>query len=195
LPTARRELSLDLFGLKDRENMGWTRCPHPQILGEPQNIASMCWFACYTMLFRWNDKPEAEIKPFIWSTLQNAGIDVNGAKRGGLKLADNLKAARALGLGARGFGQPVTEANLRELLALSPVWATGRWFENSNHVYVIVGVSENEVEYYDPWYDVAPDDAFTSHKTSLNWVLNGDGGTRKGLAHTFQWYPLQFIKP
>jgi hypothetical protein len=56
-------------------------------------------------------------------------------------------------------------------------------------------VSENEVEYYDPWYDVAPDDAFTSHKTSLNWVLNGDGGTRKGLAHTFQWYPLQFIKP
>jgi hypothetical protein len=82
-----------------------------------------------------------------------------------------------------------------ELLALSPVWATGRWFENSNHVYVIVGVSENEVEYYDPWYDVAPDDAFTSHKTSLNWVLNGDGGTRKGLAHTFQWYPLQFIKP
>src|SRR3954470_2356957 len=86
-------------------DMGWTRCPHPQFNGEPQSIASLCWFACYTMLFRWNDKPEAEIKPFVWSTLQNAGIDVNGAKQGGLKLADNLKAAKALGLGARGYGQ------------------------------------------------------------------------------------------
>lgn len=175
--------------------MGWTRCPHPQFSGEPQSIASLCWFAGYTMLFRWNDKPEAAIKPFIWSTLQDAGIDMNGAKQGGLKLNDNLKAAKALGLGARGFGQPVTEANLRELVALSPVWATGRWFASSNHVYVIVGVSENEVELYDPWYDVAPDEAFTSHKRSLDWVLNGDGHACKGPAHTFQYYPLQFIKP
>jgi len=26
------------------------------------------------------------------------------------------------------------------------------------------------------------------------WVLNGDGDKLKGLAHTYQWYPLQFIK-
>jgi hypothetical protein len=175
--------------------MGWTRCPHPKFLGEPQNIASMCWFAGYTMLFRWNDKPEAEIKPFIWSRLQNAGIDLIEAKRSGLKLRDNLKAARALGLGARGYGQPVTEANLRELLAFSPIWATGRWFDETNHVYVIVGVSENEAEIYDPYYEAGPYEAFESHPRPLSWVLNGNGGKCKGLAHTFQWYPLQFIKP
>ena len=155
----------------------------------------MCWFACYTMMFRWKGMPEAEIKPFIWSTLKDAGIDVEDAKLSGLKLKDNLKAAKALGLGAWGYGQPVTEGNLRELLARSPVWATGQWFDNSNHVYVIVGVSEGEVEYYDPWYDVSPDEAYSTHKTTLSWVLNGDGGARKGLAHTFIWYPLQVVKP
>ena len=175
--------------------MGWTRCAHPQFQGEPQSISSLCWLACYTMLFRWNDKPEAEIKQFVWSTLESAGIDMNGAKQGGLKLKDNLKAAKALGLGARGFGQPVTESDLRALLAFSPVWATGQWFETSNHVYVIVGVSEHEVELYDPWYDVGPHEAYTSTKRTLDWVLNGDGKKCRGLAHTFQWYPLQFVKP
>ena len=174
--------------------MGWTRCPHPKFLGEPQNIDSMCWFACYTMLFRWNDKPEAEIKPFIWSRLQNAGIDLIEAKRSGLKLRDNLKAARALGLGARGYGQPVTEANLRELLAFSPVWATGKWFEKTNHVYIIVGVSETQAEIYDPNYVGGPYEALESQPVQLSWLLNGKGGTCTGLAHTYQWYPLQYIK-
>ena len=87
------------------------------------------------------------------------------------------------------------EANLRELLAFSPIWATGRWFDETNHVYVIVGVSENEAEIYDPYYEAGPYEAFESHTRPLSWVLNGNGGKCKGLAHTFQWYPLQFIKP
>jgi hypothetical protein len=172
----------------------FTRCPNPKFQGEPQSIASMCWFAGYVMLFRWSGMEEKTIKSHVWNTLESAGIDVNGAKANGLSLSKNLTAAKALGLGARGFGQPVSEWNLREVVRQSPVWATGRWYETTNHVYVIVGVSETEVEYYDPWYDISPDDSFTMQKTTLNWVLNGDGKSCKGLAHTFQWYPLQFFK-
>lgn len=175
--------------------MAWDRCPNPKIQGEPQSVASLCWFAGYTLMFRWKGMEETAIRPHVWNTLKAAGVDVDEAKRGGLKLKDNLKAAKALGLGARGFGQPVSEYNLRELVRQSPVWCTGQWFETSNHVYVVTGVSERNVEYYDPWYDVGPDDAYQLHTTTLDWVLNGDGQKRKGLANTFQWYPLQFFKP
>ena len=83
--------------------------------------------------------------------------------------------------------------NLRELVRKSPVWATGRWFENTNHVYVIVGVSDTQAEYYDPWYETDPYEAFESHTTKLEWILRGDGKKSTGLAHTFQWFPLQFL--
>lgn len=174
--------------------MAWTKCPNPKFTGEPQSIASMCWFAGYTMLFRWKGMTESEIKPFIWKSLEASEVDVAEAKRGGLKLKDNRKAAKALGLGATGYGQPVSEHNLREKVRNSPVWATGRWFEETNHVYVIVGISETQVEYYDPWYDTSPMEALESHTTTIEWILNGDGNKRKGLAHTFQYYPLQYFK-
>jgi predicted double-glycine peptidase len=154
----------------------------------------MCWFAGYTMMFRWKGMPETQIRSHIWDTLKAAGIDVEDARRSGLKLKDNLAAAKALGLGANGFGQPVTESDLRQLVRQSPVWCAGQWFADSNHVYVVTGVSENQVEFYDPWYDTSPDEAFESHKRPLDWVLNGDGKARKGLANTFQWYPLQYFK-
>lgn len=171
-----------------------TYCPRPKFQGEPQSIASMCWFAGYVMLFRWGGMEEKRIKPYVWDTLKNAGIDVDGARRGGLSLRDNLKAAKALGLGAYGYGQPVTEHNLRQLVRKSPVWATGRWFEDTNHVYVIVGVSDTKAEYYDPWYETGPYEAHESHTRNLEWILNGDGKKCKGLAHTFQWFPLQIFK-
>lgn len=170
-----------------------TRCPRPKFQGEPQSIASLCWFAGYVMLFRWGGMEEKKIKSYVWNTLKNAGIDVNGARSNGLSLRQNRAAAKALGLGMRGYGQPVTLHNLREVVRKSPVWATGRWFETSNHVYVIVGVSEDQVEYYDPWYDSGPYEAFTMHTTSLEWILHGDGKKCTGLAHTFQWFPLQFF--
>jgi len=169
-------------------------CPRPKFQGEPQKIASMCWFAGYVMLFRWGGMEEKKIKPYVWDTLKNAGIDVEAARRGGLSLRDNRTAAKALGLGMRGYGQPVTLHNLRELVQKSPVWATGRWFESTNHVYVIVGVSDTEVEYYDPWYETGPYEAYESHKISLEWILNGDGKKCTGLSHTYQWFPLQFFK-
>lgn len=170
------------------------RCPEPKILGEPQSTAALCWFAGYTMMARWKGWEEKTIDGELRSRLAAGGIDFNEAARAGLKLNQNLKAAKAIGLGARGFGQPVTLWNIQELLAFSPVWATGRWMSDNNHVIVIVGASETTIEHYDPWWEGSPDDAFNVKKANTDWILNGDGKTRKGLAHTFQWYPLQYWK-
>lgn len=171
-----------------------TRCPRSKFQGEPQSVATMCWFAGYVMMFRWKGMEEKKIKPYVWNTLKNAGIDVEGARHHGQSLKDNKKAAQALGLGPYGYGQPVTMHNLLALVRKSPVWATGRWFENTNHVYVIVGVSDSSVEYYDPWYESWPHEALTSRTTSLEWILKGDGKKCTGLSHTFQWFPLQIFK-
>lgn len=171
----------------------FTRCRNHKFRGEPQDIASMCWFAGYVMLFRWGGMEEKKIKSYVWDTLKNAGIDVNSARSNGLGLSKNKAAGRALGLSVRGYGQPITLHNLREVVRNSPVWATGRWFEANNHVYVIVGVSETQVEYYDPWHEIGPHESFELHTTSLEWILNGDGKKCTGLSHTFQWFPLQFF--
>ncbi|RYH10112.1 papain-like cysteine protease family protein [Tropicimonas sp. IMCC6043] len=171
----------------------YSRCPNPKLRGEPQSIDSMCWFAGYTMLFRWRGMEEKKIREHVWNTLDGAGIDMQDARSTGLKLKDNKKAGMALGLKVRGYGQPVTVHNLRELVRHSPVWATGRWFENTNHVYVIVGVSDDWVEYYDPWYEYNPNEAMEIRKSSTEWILSGDSKTRNGLAHTFQWFPLQYF--
>lgn len=170
------------------------RCPQPKFLGEPQSRSTLCWFAGYVMMARWKGWDEASIKGTLRSKLAAGGIDLDTAAQGGLKLNQNLKAAKAVGLGARGFGQPVSLANIQELLAFSPVWATGQWMSGNNHVYVIVGASESTIEYYDPWWEGDPSDAYTAKTIRTDWVLNGDGRALKGLAHTFQWYPLQYWK-
>jgi hypothetical protein len=170
------------------------RCPQPKILGEPQSLATLCWFACYTMMARWKGWEEKSIAGELKSRLAKGGIDLEEAGRSGLKLKENLKAAKAIGLGARGFGQPVSLWNIQELLAYSPVWATGQWMAGNNHVYVIVGASEQWVEYYDPWWEGTPEDAFNVKKAPTDWILNGDGKQMLGLASTFQWFPLQYWK-
>jgi len=170
------------------------RTPHHQILGEPQSLATLCWFACYVMLCRWKGWEEKTIKPELKSRLRKGGIDLEEAGRGGLRLKDNLKAAKAIGINAMGYGQPVTAANLRSLIRQSPVWATGQWMPNNNHVYVLVGISDNYVEYYDPWWEGSPEDAYNLKKVGVKWILQGDGNKMRGLAHTHQWYPLQYWK-
>ena len=170
-----------------------TRCPRPKFLGEPQSSRTRCWLAGYIMMFRWGGMEDSKIEGYVLDRLKGAGIDINDAFASGLKRKDNKTAGQALGLGVRGYGQPVTANNLRELVRYSPVWASGQWYETSNHVYVIVGVSDKEVELYDPWYDHDPLMAMQVQTLRLDWVLHGDGDKCKGLAHTFQSFPLQYF--
>mgnify|MGYP000054693098 CR=1 FL=1 len=172
----------------------YVRAPHYQNIGEPQERNTLCWLAGYTMLYRWKGWDEKSIRSDILSKLDAAGINLDDARQSGLKLKDNFKAAKALGINAMGYGQPVTESDLRQLVRQSPVWAAGQWMSNNLHVYVIVGISENWVELYDPWYDSNRTESLEVQKRPLDWVLNGDGNAMKGLAHTFQWFPLQYWK-
>ncbi len=172
----------------------FVRCPHYQHMqGVPQSTISRCWLAGYTMLFGWGGMARKDVEPYVLRVLGEAGIDVNEALHSGLHLKDNKKAAQALGLGCSGYGQPVTEHDLKQHVRRSPVWATGRWFESSNHVIVITGVSDTKVECFDPWYETGPWEALEMQTKPLDWVLHGRGNT-KGLAHTFQWYPLHYFK-
>lgn len=168
----------------------WVRAPKGPMSPEPQSLASMCWYAGYVMLYRWKSCDPKD----IWPTLDAEGIDLEDAKKSGLKLKDNKRAAMALGLNPVGYGQPVTVHNLKGLVKYSPVWATGQWIKGANHVYVIVGVSEEWTEYYDPWWVGTPSDAYSVKTVSTEWILQGDGKSMKGLAHTYQWFPLAYWK-
>jgi len=161
---------------------------------EPQSLSTLCWFSCYVMMFRWNRHEEKKIKDDIKRMLRDAGIDLVAAGKKGLKLRDNKKAAQALGLRPQGYGQPVTLRNLQTLLRHSPVWATGQWMPNNNHVLVITGASKDWVEYYDPWWVGSREDALTLKKRPTKWILHGDGKKQKGLAHTHRWFPLSCWK-
>ncbi len=173
---------------------GMTYCPRPKLEGVPQSTNSLCWLAGYTTLFLWGGmRDKNKIQKHIEGKLSAAGIDLGDARRSGLKRKDNKTAGMALGLQVRGYGQPITVHNLRQCLYKSPVWASGQWFKNSNHIYVIVGVSEKTTEYYDSWYDSWPHEAMEKRTVSTKWILHGNGKDLKGLAHTFQSYPLHFF--
>ena len=59
----------------------------------------------------------------------------------GLKLRDNRKAAKALGMGCTGLGQSVSAYDLKSKLAYSPIWTCGKWSSGNNtHIVVVTGI-------------------------------------------------------
>jgi hypothetical protein len=168
----------------------YVRPPLRGMQPEAQSLSSLCWYTCFRMLYRWNGRDTGT----ILDKLSGAGIDIEDARQTGLKLKDNLKAAKALEMNCLGFGQPVTVYNLKEVLKHSPVWVTGRWNPASNHVVVLTAASDQWVEYFDPWWVGTPEDVNSVKKRQTDWFLHGDRKECHGLAHTFQWYPLIYWK-
>lgn len=168
----------------------YVRAPQKNMQPEGQHTSAVCWYTCYRMMYSWKNWDRSK----ILSKLKAAGIDVEAAKKTGLKLKDNKKAAQALDIRPVGYGQPVKVHNLKQLLGYSPIWATGQWMGSGCHVVVIMGASEKFVEYFDPWWTGAPEDAYTVKKREMDWFLHGDGKTNHGLAYTAQKYPLGYFR-
>lgn len=156
-----------------------------------QQTASLCWLTCMQMLFVWKGRDPAEIIP----ALKGAGIDTDDAMKTGLKLKDNRKAGKALGMGATGFGQSLSPYDLKERLKQSPVWTCGKWSNaNNTHIVVVTGASDSTIEYYDPWYDVGPWEVSELKSRSSDWFIHGNKREITGTDYALGWYQLLYWK-
>ena len=158
----------------------------------PQQTASLCWLTCFKMLFTWKGLDPAEIVPKLKASGE---IDVDEAFKAGLKLRDNRKAAKALGMGYTGLGQSVSAYDLKSKLAYSPIWTCGKWSSGNNtHIVVVTGASEDEVEFFDPWYDVSPLDVEGTKKRFLDWFVHGNKTNVTGTDYAMGWFQLIYWK-
>mgnify|MGYP002336459182 CR=1 FL=1 len=167
------------------------RAPLNGMTPKAQRLSTLCWLTCFEMLFTWKGLDPAEIIP----ELKAGGIDTDEAFKTGLKLNQNLKAAKALGMGATGLGQSVSAWDLKERLKMSPIWTCGKWTAaNNTHIVVVVGASESTVEYYDPWYDVGPWEVSDKKSRGFDWFVHGNGKDVKGTDYATGWYQLIYWK-
>jgi Papain-like cysteine protease AvrRpt2 len=166
------------------------RAPLNGMQAQPQVLATLCWYACFRMLYTWKGLDPAT----IWEKLKAGGIDVDAAKERGLLPKDNLKAAKALGMNAFGFGQPLSAYDLKRPLGSSPVWTCGQWNSSNKHVVVLIAASDRWVEHYDPWWVGTPEDAYSAKKMPTEFFLHGDGKEIPGMDRVFQFYPLIYWK-
>jgi hypothetical protein len=155
-----------------------------------QILSTLCWFTCFEMLYQWKGLDTST----IGQKLRDGGIDTAAARERGLLPKDNLAAAKALGMNALGFGQPLFVHDIQEPLRSSPVWTCGQWNATNKHVVVLIGASNEKVEYYDPWYDVSPAEAAEKKVRFVDFFLHGDRKSIPGLDGVFQFYPLIYWK-
>jgi hypothetical protein len=155
---------------------GWVRADLHGLQPIAQPLSSLCWLTCYRMLYVWKglDPDSMEAK------LRAGGLDFNAACKRGLLPDEMQGAARSLGLSSFATGSGISTANLKEYLALSPLWVAGEWFTNALHARVIIGASDDWVEYFDPWYG-GTYGTDLQHKDLADIFLHGDRNTARGL--------------
>ncbi len=154
----------------------------------PQSTASTCWLACFRTMLAWKGGDPYSVE----TTLAGAGIDVDAARVNGLLPRDNLKAAKALGMHARGFGQSLTLYDFTGLLPRSPLWCNGVWYGTTKHVMIVVGADEDTIEFLDPWYDVTPSEALDVHRFAFSYFVHGNGKETRGTDALMGWFQLLY---
>ena len=171
--------------------MGMTKASIDKLKPVGQNTASLCWLASLEMLFSCKDKDTSEIE----KKLKDGGIDVKQARTTGLKIADNKMAAVSLGLEHCAFGQSLRAEDLTSRLTISPLWACGKWPHIGNlHAVLVVGASDDQVKFYDPWYDIGPWEVSDAKTRSLDYFVHGDGKTNNGADFAQGWIQLMWFK-
>ena len=156
-----------------------------QPIGQP--LSTLCWLACYRMLYTWKGLDPNSIE----GKLRAAGLDFDGACKRGLLPDEMLPAHRALGLGSFAAGSGISTVNLKEYLAFSPLWVAGEWFQNALHARVIIGASDNWVEYFDPWYG-GTYGMDLQHKDLADGFLHGDRKAARGLDKLMGKYQMSY---
>ena len=152
----------------------WVRVPMKGMVPKAQATAATCWLNCYGMMYQWRGLDLKTIGP----KLKAAGINVDDAFNNGLDRNDMMKAATALGLKPWGAGQSWMASDFKRWLAVSPVWIAGAWRPSSAHIVVMIGASDDEVEFIDPWWQGTEE--ATTTKRFINDFVHGDRAKIKG---------------
>ncbi len=106
--------------------------------GYGQHTASLCWFACYRMLYAWKHLDENTIGP----KLEGAGLNLKELRMRGLYGDEFPKAAGALGLSGwrGGFIKESDEGTLLHLLSgYGPLFCAIVWEGGGGHAVLIRG--------------------------------------------------------
>jgi hypothetical protein len=112
--------------------------------------------------------------------LRGAGLDFDAACKRGLLPDEMLGAARALGLASFATGSGISVQDLKDHLVFSPLWVAGEWFQNALHARLVIGSSDDWVEYFDPWYG-GTYGMDLQHKDLTDAFLHGDRNTARGM--------------
>ena len=139
-----------------------------------QATPATCWLNCYAMLYQFRGLDIATIGP----KLKAAGLNVDNMYNNGIDNSEMMKAASSLGLKPWGAGQSWSPSDFKGWLAISPVWCAGCW-KNSPHVVVVIGASDDEIEFINPWPEVGTGDAEIERRFA-NDFIHGDRNRRPG---------------
>jgi ABC-type bacteriocin/lantibiotic exporter with double-glycine peptidase domain len=114
-----------------------------------QNKPTECWYVAYRMMYSYKGWDEGT----ILDKLRTAGVNADSALKTGLITNTFMKAAKAVGLRAMGFGQSLSAYDFKTMLTMGPVWTAGKWNADTSHVVVVVGASDTQIVFIDPWND------------------------------------------
>jgi hypothetical protein len=81
-------------------------------------------------------------------------------------------------LKAVGMGQSYTASDFQSRLPSSPLWIAGKWNPKSFHIVLLVGCSDDQVEFIDPWW--TGEETATRSQRFLNDFVHGDGKSVNG---------------
>jgi hypothetical protein len=109
----------------------------------------------------------------------------------GLKPFDFVKAARALGLKAWGYGQSLSAWDMQQHLPKSPLWVAGQWFPFGLHARLVIAVSDDMVDFFDPWYG-GTYGMDLQHQDLLDNFVHGDRANARGTDKLIGSYQLSF---
>jgi hypothetical protein len=153
----------------------WVRADLRGLQPISQSLSTLCWLTCYQMLYIWKGLDPDTIE----AKLRGAGLDYGAACKRGLLPGEMQNAARALGLRPFGVGGSISTSDLKQLLAFSPIWVTGEWFQNGLHTRLVIGASDDWVEYFDPWYG-GTYGMDLQHKDMIDVFVSGNRTTAQG---------------
>jgi Papain-like cysteine protease AvrRpt2 len=175
------------FGEAAPTHPGWVRADLRGLKPIAQAASTLCWLTCYEMLYVWKGVDPKTIE----GKLRGRGLDFDAARRRGLLDNEFELAARALGLAAFATGSGISGPDIKQMLTSSPLWLAGEWFPNGKHVRVVIGASDDWVEYFDPWYG-GTYGTDLQHKDLLENFLHGDRRAARGTDALMGKFQMQY---
>lgn len=159
----------------DSSSGRWVRTDLRGLQPISQTLSTLCWLTCYQMLYTWKRLDPNTIE----AKLRGAGLDYDAACKRGLLPDEMQNAAKALGLHPFGVGGSISASDLKQHLLFSPLWVTGEWFQNGLHARLVIGASDDWVEYFDPWYG-GTYGTDLQHKDLVDVFVHGDRAKARG---------------